>query len=82
MANHAMVEKLQKNEALDVNVIGQKLDASTWKLVKFVEDIDYCDGEGERWIWSIGRDEATGDVYASTTTNYYERPGFKCLWLR
>jgi hypothetical protein len=31
----------------------------------FKEGKDYCDGERERWIWSIGQRKSDGTIFAS-----------------
>lgn len=82
-ANHAMARKLAEGEALDVNQVGRPLeDGQTWRLLAFVEGVDYCDAAGARWIWSIGLDRKTGEIVAATDARFYGDPAFVCLWLR
>lgn len=83
--NKAMEEKLNKDECLDVNVIGTPLknfEGKVWELHKFVEDIDYCDATHEEWIRSIGQHRYTQKIYAAVDTRFYLNPLFECLWLR
>jgi len=82
MTNYPMQQLLEKHEAYDVAIIGKKIDSNTYKLYRFVEGVDYCIAAEERWIWSIGRCRKTGQIFASTTTIYYQNPDFECMWLR
>ncbi len=95
MLNKAMERKLKARECLDVKKEGalrkpEELPKSwhhgdggnVYELLRFVEGVDYCDGELELWIWSIGRETATGRIYASTDTRFYQADGFDCLFLR
>lgn len=43
---------------------------------------DLCIVETESWIWSVGVRESDGRVFASTSAEFYEQPGYKCIWLR
>jgi hypothetical protein len=80
MANLRMAEKLTAGEAIDVS--RHRQEDGTYLLPDFVEDTDYCDAATERWIWSIGREAATGAIRASTSTQYYQNPAYECLFLR
>ena len=82
--NYAMERKLQSGEALDVNLIGKPMEnfPGVWTIEGFLEDIDYCDAEDEQWIWSIGQDIHTGQIYASTDVRFANNPKFLLLWLR
>ena len=84
MENRAMERKLDTGDALDVNVIGNKHAgfAGVWRIEKYLEGMDYCDAEGEQWIWSIGKHKQTGEIFAATDNRFYQNPLFECLWLR
>jgi hypothetical protein len=86
MINLAMKRKLEAGEALDVRRMMTQVEpaggALVFRLTGFVEGVDYCDAETERWIWSIGRSLLTGSILASTDTRFYQHPEFDCLWLR
>jgi len=83
MTNLRMKEKLEEGELYDVNQIGQwDAEEQAFLLFAFGEDVDYCDAKQERWIWSIGQRESDGKIFASFDAKYYQRPGYKCLWLR
>lgn len=78
---------VDKGKALDVMVIGEvfiilKPKIYIYKLNEFHEGKDYCDPKRDRWIWSIGRDKKTGDIFASTDSRFYCNEEYECLWLR
>lgn len=81
MINRAMEQKLRKGEAVDLSGCRRAEDGS-YILAEFIEDVDYCDKEEEVWIWSIGRELATGRYLASTSAKFYQHPLFECVWLR
>lgn len=80
--NLAMERKLEKGEAVDVTKAGERIAPGVWRLREFVDNVDYCDAEREEWIWSIGRNLATGDIVAATDTRFYLNDEWECLWLR
>lgn len=82
MINQRMQEKLEKGEALDVLKIGREIKPGLYALDQFQADVDYCDAKHEIWIWSIGRNKATWEILASTSSEFYQNPQFDCLWLR
>jgi hypothetical protein len=84
-----MKRKLERGECLDVESMIElaapeagELYAGTWRLDRFVEDVDYCVASAERWIYSIGRRLSDGAIFAALDSRFYQREGFKCLWLR
>lgn len=82
LRNKRMAEKLTAGEALSVLDEGVALDDGFYKLRRFVGDVDYCDPHEEAWIWSIGRSYATGEIRASTSSEFYQNEEFECLFLR
>jgi hypothetical protein len=82
MRNQAMRRALDAGECLDVLKEGQRIQEGLYRLKRFVEDVDYCDSELEQWIWSIGLEKETGEIYASNGTTFYQNEKFKCLFLR
>ncbi len=82
MANLRMREKIAKGEAIDVSRYPTYGGAFILPEGVFMENIDYCDAKGERWIWSIGRRKSDGVVLASCTAEFYQNANFECLWLR
>lgn len=96
MRNKAMERKLAKGDCLDVRKVGRLLSSEeveaeglgdfgtsrVFELRGFVEDVDYADPEAEDWIRSIARRESDDRIFASTSPDFYQRPGFECLWLR
>lgn len=77
-----MEKALQENEALDVRKIGEEISPGVFKLKYFEEGVDYCDARTENWIWSIGKNKTTGEIFASLDTRFYSNKEFECLWLR
>jgi hypothetical protein len=89
MMNRAMKRKLESGEALNVEEMlataapeAGELYAGTYHLDRFVEGVDYCVASSERWIYSIGRRQSDGEVFAACDSRFYQREGFHCLWLR
>lgn len=86
LSNRAMQRKLDQREALDVRDLelpsqpGEEIGAI--RIRAFVEDKDYCDSKAGEWIWSIGRRESDGAIFAALDSRYYLREGWHCLWLR
>ncbi len=84
-----MKRKLEKGEALDVETLAAlaapeagDLYRGTFRLDRFVEDVDYLVGSTEQWIWSIGRRVTDGAIFAAIDSRFYGNPEFICLWLR
>jgi len=72
-----------RGEALDVRTIGETTcDDGVYRLRSFTEGVDYCDLTTGRWIWSIGRHKATGEICASIDTRFYGNDEWECVWLR
>jgi hypothetical protein len=78
-----MQEKLAKGEAIDVSPC-KRTPEGHYILSEFDENenMDYCDAKAEYWIWSIGKNYATGEILASTNNNFYQNNEYKCLFLR
>lgn len=83
MKNRQMARKLAAGDAVSVStfrVPGQdiyRIPPSAW-----AEDVDWCDGQTEEWIWSIGRNDETREIFAAKDARYYNAEGWTCLWLR
>ena len=84
MKNKEMERQLEQNEVIDVNTIGDRWPGfeGVWELYDFMDEVSYCDAEGERWIISIGRRKLDGKIFAATDNRFYENPAFECLWMR
>jgi hypothetical protein len=82
MNNLAMANKLKTGECLDVLKEGVEVVPGLYKLARFVDDVDYCDATREWWIWSIGQHKETGEIFASTNTQFYQEDNYTCLFLR
>ena len=57
-------------------------DSHSGVMKIYIDGKDYCDAQEQCWIWSIGENVNSGQIRASTTTKFYQAPGWKCLWLR
>jgi hypothetical protein len=89
MRNQAMKRKVERGEALDVEsmlaldpVPAGEMFRGTFRLDRFVDDVDYFVGSTEQWIWSIGRRLSDGAIFAAIDSRFYQNPEFTCLWLR
>lgn len=81
MHNKRMEEKLNRGEAIDLSQC-ERTKEGFYILDDFIEDKDYCDAEKEYWIWSTGINYSTGRIHASTSSIFYQNPGYECIWLR
>lgn len=81
MRNKAMARKLQRGEALDLSK-SDRTPEGDYVLQTFDDGMDYCDSRTEEWIWSIGAENGTRRILASTSSKFYQNPNFHCLWLR
>lgn len=85
LENKRMAEKLSTKEALSVRDEGESCGDGFYILRRFVENVDYCDPDLEAWIWSIGRNRITGEIWASSTSQFYsanQDAEWECLFLR
>ena len=92
MRNLAMARKLETGEALDVESPDLRAPigiveygpafVGVYRLQRFVDDVDYCVGSTEEWIYSIGKRLTDGAIFAATDGRFYLNPAFECLWLR
>lgn len=84
MDNLAMEALLKTGEAVDVS--GYEKTPEGWYKIpdwQGVRDLDLCVASIERWIHSVGKNLATGEVFASTTNVFYPpKNGWECVWLR
>lgn len=83
MPNMAMRRKLKAKEAKDIGRYWLRDGIYLLPADFQTEPVEYCDRGRDVWIWSIGQ-EQRGErrIFASTSPEFYERPGFDCLWLR
>jgi hypothetical protein len=82
MSNLRMQEKLELGECIDVNAIGHSIGAGLYVLDRYEDGKDYCDAASELWIWSIGKNKASGKIFAAIDTRFHQNPYHDCLWLR
>lgn len=92
MQNKYMEEHLKSGVCLDVRKIGRGRPYRdddlpvVFELDEFHEGLDYCDARTERFVWSIGREIATGRIVAALDSRFYsewaKQEGWECIWLR
>ena len=83
MENRAMRDKLERGECIDLSKCTRTPNG--WYIIPpdvWQEDIDYCNAQSEAWIRSIGKDRATGIIYASQGADLYQNDSYECIWLR
>lgn len=80
--NTMMHDMVQKGIAKDVTKVGHEICHGLYKLDSFEDGMDYCDPDKNLWIWSIGKNLCSGEIFASIDTRYYGHSGFECIWLR
>jgi hypothetical protein len=77
-----MEEKLASGECIDVGTVAVKVSPGVFRLQEFTEGMDYCDLVGRDWIRSVGKHKQTGEILASTGTEFYSNFEYECLFLR
>jgi hypothetical protein len=79
-----MEEKIASGECMDIAKIGEKVRPGVFRLQGFKEKdgMDYCDLSGKDWIRSIGKHKETGELLASTGTEFYGNADYECVFLR
>lgn len=93
MLNRAMRDKLERGECVDVSRCAIYTNDETPDIAHgayvippdvWQEDVDYCNADIETWIWSIGRRQGDGMIFAAHDVRFYqaEAKGFACLFLR
>jgi hypothetical protein len=81
MINKEMEHLLQEGLAIDCSEFPRG-DHGEYLLDSYVPNCQYCDATTEEWIVSIGCQIETMQIVASTTAEFYKRPGYQCLFLR
>ena len=85
LTNLAMQALLNSGEALDVSHC-ERTPEGWYKLphgLLDVTDVDLVVAPTEQWINSVGKNLATGEVFASIHGNFYPpKNGWECVWLR
>lgn len=82
IGNPVMRRMILAGDCIDVRENGREVAPGVFKLDRFVDGAEYCDGGAELWIWSIGRNKATGEIHASVDGRFYQNDLYDCLWLR
>jgi hypothetical protein len=77
-----MRRTVEKGTTIDVGAYGPEQRDGTFELPEYVDGMDYCHAATGRWVWSIGRDKASGKVFAAFDSRFYQNAEYDCLWLR
>jgi hypothetical protein len=80
--NPYMYQALATGRMIDVRQIGVEINPKLFRLNKFIPDVEYVDSENGQYIWSIGRDKATGEIFAAFDQRFYGNPDYECVFLR
>lgn len=68
---------------VNVRDIGYEIGQGVYKLNRFLEDVDYVDLDKMAHIWSVGRKESTGEIFAATDARFYSTDSdYETLYLR
>jgi len=73
---------MKSEETRDIGHYRQDMGLYRLPAYVFELDVDYCDREREEWIWSIGQNHETGEIWAATDTRYCGNSLFECLYQR
>lgn len=82
MQNKVMERKFAEGTCLDVRTVGTYVSDGLFELPTYVDGADYADARDERWIWSIGKSDMDGRIFAATDDRFYLCPGWECIFLR
>jgi hypothetical protein len=76
-----MADRTAAGRCLDVELFGRPDPnrEGVWELLHYQPGIAYRVGSTETWIGSIGRDQRTGRIYASTDDRFWSDDAFECL---
>jgi hypothetical protein len=80
--NTWMRNALSNGTAIDVREIGFEVEPGVFRLTEFIPGVEYVDSSEEAFIWSIGKDLESGEIYAATDTRFYQDDDYECLYLR
>lgn len=86
VTNPEAKKRLYNGQAIDIVDIGIETEPGVWKLNKFIDDTDFYDTKNNKWIWSIGKDKNTGEIFASVDARFYDPNNedfeYETIWLR
>ena len=86
VTNPEAKRRLLDGRAIDVADLGIEVKPGVWKLNKFIDSTDYYDSKNNLWIWSIGKDKESGEMFAAVDGRFYnpkkEDFEYETIWLR
>lgn len=81
MKNLWMKDALEKGQIIDVRQVGVELGDGVFKINEFIPSTTYVDSQNEEFLFSIGRDRETGEIFGAYDTRFYNDPDYETLYL-
>jgi hypothetical protein len=81
LKNKWMQRALEGGTAVDVRETGVETEPGVFRLTEFIPEVTYVDSETESFIQSIGKDLESGEILASTGTEFYGHEDYECIYL-
>lgn len=78
----AMRTGMRNGTSIDVNQIGIEIEPGMFRLTQFIPNADYVDAKSKKFIYWIGKDKASGEIFASVGRGYYGDSDYETLWMR
>lgn len=79
--NTWMKNHLLYGDIIDVRQVGVETEPGVFKLNSFIPGIQYVDPEEEKFIFSIGKDKESGEIFAAYDTRFYGDDDYETLYL-
>jgi hypothetical protein len=77
-----MKNALISGTVIDVRQVGVEIKPGVFKLTHYVPSTQYVDPEEEQFIFSIGKDKETGEIFAAYDTRFYGDDDYETLYLQ
>jgi len=81
LKNQWMRRALQSGDAIDVEQIGVEVEPGVFRLTEFTPGIQYVVAKDETFIYSIGKDNESGEFLAAEDDRFYQNPDYECVYL-
>lgn len=73
---------LRDGRVIDVRQSGTEVEPGVFRIEKFYPGVDYYDSRREAPIFSIGKDVASGEIFAAHDLRFYDDPDYECLYVK
>lgn len=88
--NPTLKKSIKSGESVDVRQIGYEVEPGVFKLdAKYAHiydgnhgSLDFVDGKNGKFIWSIGKDNSSGEYFAAYDGRFHSSPDYELVWLR